>query len=208
MEYDDIIVGGGSAGAVLAARLSQDPARRVLLLEAGPDYPTIESTPADLRDSRRMSLRDHDWGMTAEALPGRVIPYPRGRVVGGSSAVNATIALRGVPADYDEWAALGNDEWSWAKVLPYFRRLEDDPTGAAELHGRGGPMTIRRWQSNELIPVQRAFLEVCRRLGFPEVTDHNHPTASGVGPFPQNRRDRLRCPRQSATCYRPGTGPT
>jgi len=192
VEYDDIIVGGGSAGAVLAARLSQDPARRVLLLEAGPDYPTIESTPADLRDSRRMSLRDHDWGMTAEALPGRVIPYPRGRVVGGSSAVNATIALRGVPADYDEWAALGNDEWSWAKVLPYFRRLEDDPTGAAELHGRGGPMTIRRWQSNELIPVQRAFLEVCRRLGFPEVTDHNHPTASGVGPFPQNRRDRLR----------------
>jgi len=192
VEYDDIIVGGGSAGAVLAARLSQDPARRVLLLEAGPDYPTIESTPADLRDSRRMSLRDHDWGMTAEALPGRVIPYPRGRVVGGSSAVNATIALRGVPADYDEWAALGNDEWSWAKVLPYFRRLEDDPTGAAELHGRGGPMTIRRWQSNELIPVQRAFLEVCRRLGFPEVTDHNHPTASGVGPFPQNRRDHLR----------------
>ena len=144
MEYDDIIVGGGSAGAVLAARLSEEPARRVLLLEAGPDYATIESTPADLRDGWRMSLRAHDWGLTAEALPGRVIPYPRGRVVGGSSAVNATIALRGVPADYDEWAALGNGEWSWAKVLPYFRRLEDDPAGAAELHGRGGPMTIRR----------------------------------------------------------------
>jgi choline dehydrogenase len=105
MEYDDVIVGGGSAGAVLAARLSEDPARRVLLVEAGPDYPTLESTPADLRDGWRMSLRDHDWGLAAQAVPGRVIRYPRGRVVGGSSAVNATIALRGVPADYDEWAA-------------------------------------------------------------------------------------------------------
>src|SRR6266516_3445447 len=192
MEYDDIIVGGGSAGAVLAARLSEEPARRVLLLEAGPDYATMESTPGDLQDGWRMSLRAHDRGLTAEAVPGRVIPYPRGRVIGGSSAVNATIALRGVPADYDEWAALGNDEWSWAKVLPYFRRLEDDPEGASELHGRGGPVTICRWRPDELIPVQRAFFEVCRRLGFPEVIDHNHPEAAGVGPFPQNRRGRLR----------------
>ena len=93
-----------------------------------------------------MSLRGHDWGLTAEALPGRVIPYPRGRVIGGSSAVNAAIALRGVPADYDQWAALGNEEWSWAKVLPFFRRLEDDPDGDGELHGRGGPIAIRRWR--------------------------------------------------------------
>jgi choline dehydrogenase len=192
MEYDDIIVGGGSAGAVLAARLSEDPARRVLLLEAGPDYATLESTPDDLQDGWRMSLRAHDWGLTAQAAPGRVIPYPRGRVVGGSSAVNATIALRGVPADYDQWAALGNDEWSWAKVLPHFRRLEDDPEGDGELHGRGGPIAIRRWRPVELIPTQRAFFEVCRRLGFAEVADHNHPEATGVGPFPQNRMGRLR----------------
>jgi choline dehydrogenase len=192
MEYDDIIVGGGSAGAVLAARLSDDPARRVLLLEAGPDYATLESTPDDLQDAWRMSLRTHDWGLTAEAVPGRPIPYPRGRVIGGSSAVNATIALRGVPADYDEWAALGNDEWSWAKVLPHFRRLEDDPHGVGSLHGRGGPVAIRRWRPDELIPVQRDFFQVCRRLGFPEVADHNHPEASGVGPIPQNRRGRLR----------------
>jgi choline dehydrogenase len=192
MEYDDIIVGGGSAGAVLAARLSEEPARRVLLLEAGPDYPAVESTPADLRDGWQMSLHAHDWGLTAEAVPGRAIPYPRGRVIGGSSAVNAMIALRGVPADYDQWAALGNDEWGWAKVLPYFRRLEDDPEGDAGLHGRGGPIAIARWRPDELIPVQRAFLEVCRRFGFPEVADHNHPQATGVGPYPQNRRERLR----------------
>ena len=192
MEYDDIIVGGGSAGAVLAARLSEEPARRILLVEAGPDYPALESTPADLRDGWRMSLHAHDWGLTAEAVPGRPIPYPRGRVTGGCSAVNATIALRGVPADYDDWAALGNGEWSWEKVLPYFRRLEDDPVGDAELHGRGGPVAICRWRPDELIPVQRAFFDVCRRLGLPEVADHNHPQATGVGPFPQNRRGRVR----------------
>ena len=97
-----------------------------------------------------------------------------------------------MPADYDQWAALGNDEWGWAKVLPHFRRLEDDPEGAGELHGRGGPIAICRWRPGELIPVQRAFFEVCRRLGFPEVADHNYPEATGVGPFPQSRRGRLR----------------
>jgi choline dehydrogenase len=192
MEYDEVIVGGGSAGAVLAARLSEDPSRRVLLVEAGPDYPTLESTPEDLRDGWRMSLGAHDWGWSAVAMQGRAIPYPRGRVTGGSSAVNAAIALRGVPADYEEWAALGNGAWSWARVLPYFRRLEDDPEGTAELHGRDGPIAIRRWRRDELIATQRAFFEACRRLGFPEVADHNHPEASGVGPFPQNRRGRLR----------------
>jgi choline dehydrogenase len=192
MEYDDVIVGGGSAGAVLAARLSEEPARRVLLLEAGPDYATLEVTPSDLQDAWRMSFHEHDWGLSAQTIPGRAIPYPRGRVVGGSSAVNAAIALRGVPADYDEWAMLGNDAWSWTRVLPHFRRLEDDPQGPGELHGRGGPIAIRRWHSDELIPTQRAFFEVCRRLGYAEVADHNHPAVSGVGPFPQNRRDRLR----------------
>ena len=177
---------------MLAARLSEEPSRRILLLEAGPDYATLESTPDDLQDSWRMSLQAHDWGLSAEAVPGRTILYPRGRVIGGSSAVNAAIALRGVPADYDEWAALGNDAWSWAEVLPYFRRLEDDREGSEELHGRGGPVAISRWRREELIPTQLAFFDACRRLGFDEVADHNHPQATGVGPFPQNRRGRLR----------------
>ncbi len=99
--YDDIIVGAGSSGAVLAARPSEDPARRVLLLEAGPDYPTVETTPQDLRDSTWISVVQHDWGFKADAMKGREIEFPRGKVTGGSSAVNATIALRGVPADYD-----------------------------------------------------------------------------------------------------------
>ena len=192
VKYDDIIVGGGSAGAVLAARLSEQPSRSILLLEAGPDYATLESTPNDLRDSWHMSLREHDWGLSAEAVPGRSILYPRGRVIGGSSAVNAAIALRGAPADYDEWAALGNDAWGWAEVLPDFRRLEDDAEGSEELHGRGGPLAISRWHHNEWIPTQLAFFDACRRLGFDEVADHNHPQATGVGPFPQNRSERLR----------------
>ena len=203
--YDDIIVGAGSAGAVLGARLSEEPSRRVLLLEAGPDYATLESTPEDLQDSWRMSLEAHDWRMGAEPVPGRTMLYPRGRVIGGSSAVNAAIALRGVPADYDEWAAHGNDAWSWADVLPYFRRLEDDHEGSEELHGRGGPVTICRWRRDELIPTQLAFFNVCLGLGFDEVADHNHPRATGVGSFPQNRRGRLRL--STAIAYLLGARP-
>lgn len=192
VQYDDIIVGAGSSGSVLAARLTEDPNRSVLLLEAGPDYATVEQTPEDLLDSKWISVVKHDWGFKATALEGREIEYPRGKVTGGSSAVNAAMAIRGVPADYDEWVALGNDEWGWLKVLPYFRKLEDDQDEGGDFHGTGGPIPVRRWKRDELLPLQRAYFETCRNLGFDEVTDHNHPQSSGVGPWPMNIRDGIR----------------
>jgi choline dehydrogenase len=108
MEFDDIIVGAGSSGAVLAARLSEDRDRNVLLLEAGADYRTIDETPNDLLRSS-ISFADHDWGWAAQATRHREIPLWRGKVTGGCSAINASVAIRGVPADFDQWAALGND---------------------------------------------------------------------------------------------------
>ena len=161
MEYDDIIVGGGSSGAVLAARLSEDPNRAVLLLEAGPDYQSVEATPEDLRSGRVQSVKAHDWGFKADALPGREIDYPRGKVTGGGSAVNSAIALRGVPEDYDEWADMGNPEWAWTKVLPFFRKLEDDQDERGDFHGSGGPLPIRRPRAKEILPEHQAFVDAC-----------------------------------------------
>jgi choline dehydrogenase len=190
--YDEIIVGAGSSGAVLAARLSEDPARSVLLLEAGPDFASIEETPADLLDGKNISIVEHDWHLTAEAMPGKTIAYPRGKATGGSSGVNATVALRGVPADYDEWAALGNPAWAWQHVLAYFRRLEDDQDEGGDLHGRDGPIYIRRWRDDELQPFSSAVAAGFRALGYPEVGDHNHPDSTGYGAYPVNQRDGLR----------------
>ncbi|HLW71676.1 MAG TPA: GMC family oxidoreductase N-terminal domain-containing protein [Candidatus Binataceae bacterium] len=191
MQYDDIIVGAGSSGAVLAARLSEDPVRTVLLLEAGPDYPTIGQTPDDLLHSFA-SMAAHDWGLAAQATPGREIPYPRGMVTGGSSAVNATMALRGTPQDFDEWVEWGNDEWSFAKVLPFYRKLENDRDYSGDFHGTSGPILIERLPKQTWQPIGSAFFEACRATGFAEVTDHNDPASTGVGPTPRNRHNQVR----------------
>ncbi|MFC0529846.1 GMC family oxidoreductase [Phytohabitans kaempferiae] len=188
-EFDYLVVGSGSAGAALAARLSEDPERKVLLLEAGPDYATVAETPRDLLDGSAMSMDAHDWHFKAEITDRRRIIFPRGKVTGGSSAVGATIALRGTPDNFDEWAAMGNPAWAWDEVLPFYKRLEDDLDFDNEFHGRGGPIPIRRWKTDELAPVQQVFHDACLKAGFADVQDHNHPEASGVGPIPSNRRD-------------------
>ncbi|MEM8922742.1 MAG: GMC family oxidoreductase [Actinomycetota bacterium] len=198
--YDIVIIGGGAAGAVVAARASEHPDLDVLLVEAGPDYETASKVPDDLLDGHRNSLTDHDWHLDYTPVTGRrSVHFPRGRVTGGSTAVNTTIALRGTPADYDHWAALGNPEWSWDSVLPAFRRLERDlDYGSAPHHGDAGPITIRRWRPDELVPTQAAFLETATGspddggLGHPVCDDVNAPDAVGAGPMAMNKLGRTR----------------
>jgi choline dehydrogenase len=166
----------------------------VLLLEAGPDYPDLAHLPFDLVNSHNNSYTAHDWGLSYRpTAAGRSIPFPRGRVTGGSSAVNTTIALRGMPEDYDAWAAAGNPEWAWQRVLPAFRRLERDlDFGDRPYHGDAGPITIRRYRWDELTPVHQAWLETADELGYPRCDDANDPAGWGAGPHPMNKIGRLR----------------
>jgi choline dehydrogenase len=113
-------------------------------------------------------------------------------LVGGCSATNAAIALRGTPEDYDEWSLQGNSGWSFAEVLPFFRRLEGDADFDDDWHGHEGPLPIRRYPANDLTPVQGALLEACATAGYPRVDDHNAPGAMGAGPAPMNRVDGIR----------------
>jgi choline dehydrogenase len=187
--FDVVVVGAGPAGCVLANRLTEEGGRSVCVLEAGPDYgPDPAGWPADLRDPTLVWYQSHPWGYQhAGRPPDRPLPLPRARVVGGSSTVNACYWLRGSAADYDSWAGLGNPGWSFAELLPYFRRAEADPLGGP-LHGSGGPVPVFRAGEGDLTVVDRAFLAAARALGLPDQPDFNGAPGQrpGVGPMPKN----------------------
>ena len=199
MGYDVIVVGGGTAGCILAARLSEDSTRSVLMLEAGPDYPDLEQLPDNLKYGRNQSSSaidgKHSWSVSATVTPARANPLLAvgGRVVGGTSAITpGQVFFRGIPEDFDHWASLGNNEWGFLKILPYFKKLETDADFRDDFHGSDGPIPVRRYNRQEWLRPQSAFYQACVDAGIPEVEDMNGPESSGVGPVPLNNSNGIR----------------
>jgi choline dehydrogenase len=198
-KYRYIIIGAGSAGCVLANRLSADPAARVLLIEAGGRdwYPWIHVPVGYFKTMHNPKL---DWCYKTEPDPGinnRSLDWPRGKVLGGSSAINGLLYVRGQPQDYDHWRQLGNAGWTWDEVLPYFMRAEDQERGADEYHGVGGPLSVSNMRVRR--DVCDAFIDGAAECGIPARDDFNRDDNEGAGYFQLTARKGFRC--STATGY-------